>query len=53
MYQSCYHRHLSNIDWPMACTAGLVCLFSTVLAAAEKRKKAKNDLKDVALVAVT
>ncbi len=24
------HRHLSNIDWWMTCTAGLVCLISTV-----------------------
>jgi hypothetical protein len=37
----------------MACTAGLVCLLSTVIGCSQKKdfKKAKNALKDVPLVA--
>jgi hypothetical protein len=38
----------------MACTAGLVFLFSTVIGCSQKKKKKKkNALKDVALEAGT
>ncbi len=40
----CNHRHLSNKDCLMACTAFLVCFISTVNGHSKKkkRKKAKN-----------
>ncbi len=44
------HRHLSNIDCLMACTACLVCFISTVNGRSKKRE---NALEDVALVAGT
>jgi hypothetical protein len=44
------HRHLSNIDCLMACTACLVCFISTVNGCSKKRE---NALEDVALVAGT
>jgi hypothetical protein len=38
----------------MACTASLVCLYSTAIGRSQKkRKKAENALKDKALVAGT
>jgi hypothetical protein len=44
------HRHLSNIDCLIACTACLVCFISTVNG---RNKKRENALEDVALVAGT
>ncbi len=44
------HRHLSNIDCLMACTACLVCFISTVNGCSKIKE---NALEDVALVACT
>jgi hypothetical protein len=43
-----FHRHLSKIDFLMACTACLVCFISTVNGHSKKRENASED---VALVA--
>ncbi len=48
-----HHRHLSKIDQSMACTAGLVCIFSTVVGRRQKKEKNENALKDMAVVAGT
>ncbi len=48
------HRHLSNIDCQMVCTACLVCFISTVNGRNKNKiKEAKNALEYVALVAGT
>ncbi len=44
------HRHLSNIDCLMACTACFVCFISTANGCSKKKE---NSLEDVARVAGT
>ncbi len=39
------HKHLSMIDWSMAHTASIVCLFSTVIGPSQKKEKSPKCLE--------